>query len=127
MAYFAKLDETNTVVDILAVDNSDVGNLPFPESEPIGQSFLATMFPGEKFSQTSYNSNFRKRYAGIGYTYFAEYNGFAPPKAYPYFVFDENECEWIPPIPYPTTGGTYIWSDPAYAWIPTYVPFTTIG
>jgi hypothetical protein len=127
MAHFAKLDETNTVVDVLVVDNNDVGNLPFPESEPVGQDFLAKIFPGERFVQTSYNANFRKRYAGIGYTYFAEHGGFSPPKAYPYFVFDETECTWIPPIPYPTGGGTYGWSDEAYAWVAIKVPFTSIG
>ena len=127
MAHFAKLDETNTVVDVLVVSNDDIGNLPFPESEPVGQDFLTKIFPGERFVQTSYNSTFRKRYAGIGYTYFAEHAGFAPPKAYPYFVFDETKCEWAPPIPYPTNGGTYGWSHDAYAWVTVKVPFTSIG
>jgi hypothetical protein len=131
MAHFAKLDETNTVVEVLVVNNNDIGNLPFPESEPVGQDFLTKIFPGERFVQTSYNSNFRKRYAGIEYTYFVEHDGFAPPKAYPYFIFDVTECAWVPPIPYPTGGGKYAekytWVHEAYAWVVVNVPFTSIG
>jgi hypothetical protein len=71
MAYFAKL-ENNTVVQVISVSNDVCGEptLGFPETESAGRAFIANTlkFDGV-WKQTSYNGNFRGRYAGIGYTY----------------------------------------------------------
>ena len=81
MAHFAQLDGTK-VIEVIVVANNDCDNLPFPESEPIGQAFIASLgLPGE-WLQTSYNGNFRGTYAGIGYTFAAglgEYGEFVAP------------------------------------------------
>ena len=69
MAHFAKIDETNIVKDVIVVSNSDVDNLPFPESEPIGQAFITSVGLTGTWLQTSYNNNFRKQYAGVGFYY----------------------------------------------------------
>ncbi len=69
MAHFAKIDETNIVQEVIVVDNSNVDNLPFPESEPVGQAFIASIGIGGTWLQTSYNNNFRGTYAGIGFYY----------------------------------------------------------
>jgi len=71
MAYFAKL-ENNTVVQVISVSNDVCGEptLDFPETEALGQTFIAdTLKLNGTWKQTSYNANFRGRYAGIGYTY----------------------------------------------------------
>lgn len=64
MAHFAQM--TNGLVsDVIVVSNDDCDNLPFPESEPVGQAFIASLgIPGD-WLQTSYNGNFRGLYAGI--------------------------------------------------------------
>ena len=80
MAHFAKLDENNVVLEVLVVSNDALGNLPFPESEPVGVEFMRLLFPGTNWKQTSYNASFRGCYAGIGYTYNAESNEFIPPE-----------------------------------------------
>ena len=69
MAHFAKIDETNIVQEEIIVNNSNVDNLPFPESEPVGQAFIASIGIGGTWLQTSYNNNFRGTYAGIGFYY----------------------------------------------------------
>ena len=69
MAHFAKIDETNIVQEVIVVNNSNVDNLPFPESEPVGQAFIASIGIGGTWLQTSYNNNFRGTYAGIGFYY----------------------------------------------------------
>ena len=69
MAHFAKINEENIVQQVIVVNNSDCGGLEFPESESIGQSFINSIGLIGTWKQTSYNSNFRKNYAGIGYTY----------------------------------------------------------
>lgn len=87
MAYFAEIDNSNTVITVIAVNNETIDYLPFPESEPVGQAFIASLNLEGVWLQTSYNSNFRGRYAGIGYTYDAsigEYGEFvAPPDPEP--------------------------------------------
>ena len=69
MAHFAHLDDTNTVTKVIVISNDVVGDT-YPESEPVGQQFIADVlgFDGT-WLQTSYNANFRGAYAGIGYTY----------------------------------------------------------
>ena len=79
MAHFAKLDENNVVLEVLVVSNDALGNLPFPESEPVGVEFMNSLFPGTNWKQTSYNASFRGCYAGIGYTYDAERDEFVSP------------------------------------------------
>ena len=121
MAHFAKLDENNVVLEVLVVGNDDIHNLPFPESEPIGVAFLNTLFPNTTWKQTSYNNNFRFRYAGVGYTYHAdcgEHGGFAHPKPADNWVWVEETCEWVPPTPYPTDGYTYYWNFALNKWSP---------
>lgn len=133
MAHFAELDENNLVLRVLVVDNADVQNLPFPESESLGVAFLNTLFPDTRWVQTSYNNNFRMRYAGPGMEFHPAtetllQGSFAFPKQYNYFVWSDEKGDWIPPTPYPTTGRNYFWDHDAYAWIPFGpVPFTSIG
>ena len=68
MAYFAEI-QNNEIIQVIAISNTDVDNLPFPESEPIGQAFIASLGIVGDWLQTSYNANFRGRYAGMGFTW----------------------------------------------------------
>lgn len=80
MANFAQV--TNTIVEqVIVIANHDCDNLPFPDSEPVGQAFIASLGYTGDWLQTSYNGNFRGCYAGIGYTW----NGtdFVPPVVEP--------------------------------------------
>jgi hypothetical protein len=80
MAHFAKMNG-NTVQQVIVVSNDDVDNLPFPDSEPVGQAFLASIGLGGDWLETSYNANFRGVYAGINFTYDAVLDIFvAPPQ-----------------------------------------------
>ena len=81
MAYFAKL-ENNIVTEVIVISNDVCGEptLGFPETESAGRAFIANTlkFDGV-WKQTSYNNNFRGRYAGIGYTYDADLDEFIAP------------------------------------------------
>jgi len=86
MAHFADIDETNTVLQVIAIDNAEVDNLPFPESEPVGQAFIASLGLVGTWMQTSYHANFRGLYAGTQFTFDAtlgEYGEFLPPTVQP--------------------------------------------
>jgi hypothetical protein len=78
MAHFARIDN-NIVGQVIVVANSDCGGGEFPESEPIGQAFIASLGLDGEWLQTSYHANFRGAYAGIGYTYDAELDEFVVP------------------------------------------------
>jgi hypothetical protein len=78
MAHFAKVID-NTVLEVIVIANSDCDDLPFPESEPVGQAFIASLGLDGEWLQTSYNANFRGAYAGIGYSYDANADVFVAP------------------------------------------------
>ena len=63
MAHFARLDENNTVAEVVVVNNSDAPD------EATGIAFLLSLFGPANWRQCSYNGNIRKQYPGIGYTY----------------------------------------------------------
>ena len=82
MASFAELDNNNTVIRVISVSNEVCGEptLTFPDTDAAGRAFIAnTLKLGGTWKQTSYNSNFRGTYAGIGYTYDPTTDTFSPP------------------------------------------------
>jgi len=69
VAHFAEVDEYQIVRSVIVINNSDCGGGEFPDSEPIGQAFIASIGIEGEWLQTSYNNNFRGQYAGQGMTY----------------------------------------------------------
>jgi hypothetical protein len=78
MAHFAQLNG-NTVQQVIVVSNDDCGGGNFPESEPIGQAFIASLGLAGEWKQTSFSASFRGKYAGIGDTYDVENDVFVSP------------------------------------------------
>ena len=70
MAHFALVNE-NVVTNVITIDNYTLNDLPFPESEPVGQAFIATLpdlaIQVGTWVECSYNANFRGCYPGNGY------------------------------------------------------------
>ena len=80
MNYFAQV--TNNIVgNVIVVSDEDCDNLTFPDSEPVGQAFIASLGLTGEWLQTSETGAYRGCYAGIGYTW----NGtdFVPPVSEP--------------------------------------------
>lgn len=79
MAHFAKI-ENGTVTQVVVVNNDVLENKSFPESEAIGVAFCQSLYGADtEWKQTSYNSNFRGRYAGAGMTYDETLDEFVTP------------------------------------------------
>jgi len=99
MANFAELDQNNVVKQVLVVDNSSIGNLPFPDSEPVGIAYLQNLFGVDTvWAQTSYNASFRYNYAGIDYTFDASAapsGAFIPPYPGPGWYLDTTTYRWV--------------------------------
>jgi len=118
MANFAQLDENYIVTEVVVVNNETINDLPFPESEPVGVAFLQSLFGSTTiWKQTSYNANFRKNYAGIGYTYDQVLDAFIAPQPYPSWVLNTTTCQWQAPVPYPDDGKMYIWDEATLSWV----------
>jgi hypothetical protein len=67
MAHFARI-ENNIVQQVIVVNNEVLKNENDVEQESIGAQFCADTFGGE-WIQTSYNGNFRGKFAGAGMKY----------------------------------------------------------
>jgi hypothetical protein len=96
MAHFAKLDDNNVVIEVNAVNNAELIvkkttvtddgfiNVSTIESEEKGIAFLIEWSGGyTNWKQTSYNGNFRGKYAAIGDIYDAEAGEFRSPVVAP--------------------------------------------
>lgn len=82
IAHFAQVED-GVVRQVVVVNNTDCGNLDFPESEPLGQAFLSSIGLAGTWKQTSYNGNFRGQYAGSGHVYDEELDEFVAPVGIP--------------------------------------------
>jgi hypothetical protein len=95
MAHFAKLDQDNTVLEVLVVPDSE---------EHRGAEFLAQdLGLGGNWIQTSFTGKIRATFALPGMKYLPDADKFMPekPELNPSFVFDEQLWKWIPPVPEP--------------------------
>ena len=113
MAHFAELDNNNVVLRVVVVGNDCV-----PSDEHIdGETWCINFFKGGTWKQTSYNHNFRKQYAGIGYTYDAAKNKFISPQPYASWSLDAND-DWQSPVTYPTdiTDKFISWDEAGQKW-----------
>jgi len=124
MAHFAQLDENNVVIQVIVVSNNELMD-GTDESEAKGIAFCQSLYGADtRWVQTSYNNNFRKRYAGVGFTFDAALDAFVKPKPinYPSWVVDPVTIEWIPPVPRPTDD-VYKWNEDLIAWLRVPAPY----
>ena len=106
MAHFAKVNDENIVLEVLVTDND------YPNE---GYDWLVETFGG-RWVQTSYNARIRKNFAGIGFTYDEGRDAFIAPRPFESWELDEETCNWVAPIPYPTGDGLYTWNEEELEW-----------
>jgi len=117
MAHFAILDENNIVTEVIVIDNSDMIDENGQDSESAGIEFCKSLLGSDKnFKQTSYNNNFRKNYAGIGFTYDATRDAFIAEKPYPSWILNEDSCRWQAPVAKPNDNHIYSWNEQTVSW-----------
>ena len=129
MSYFANVpvlaNGKGSVIDVIAADQA------FIDSGAVGNPAF--------WWQTSYNTRgnvhygpdgqpdggipFRANYAGVGYTFDTNIvqdgvvGVFYSPSPYPSWVLDPQTYLWEAPIPYPSTGGPYVWDEATESWV----------
>ncbi len=144
MAHFAKLDSNNIVTQVIVVGDSDTTDSAGVETEAIGAAFCQKIAgSGTVWKQTSFNSNMRGNYAGIGHTYMtgvrtlgvASTDIFIGQQPHASWTVGINTAQWYPPAnpgeaPALTSsefsaGKFYVWnesnyqSNPSTAWVLT--------
>ena len=114
MAHFAQINSDNVVTQVIVVSNDDCGGGEYPASDSVGAAFCTNLLGGT-WKQTSYNNNFRKRYAGIGYTFNAELDAFVAPQPYPSWTLNTETADWEAPVARPTEGN-WTWNESTQQW-----------
>jgi len=125
MAHFAQIGYENKVLHVSVVRNEDILDENGNESEEIGIQFLKSVHGHlTNWLQTSYNGNFRYRYAGIGMVYNNQYDVFLFPQPYPSWTLNTETYEWDSPIPKPElteeqkeAGSYYEWNEEELEWV----------
>jgi len=103
MAYFAKLGTGNIIENVISINNSIITDANGIEQEQLGVDFINKLYKTEDvWKQTSYNRNFRKNYAGIGYQYDPQRDAFIAPKPFNSWILNETTCQWKEPVAMPT-------------------------
>jgi hypothetical protein len=91
MAHYAFLNQDNIVTEVIVgIDESEL-------IEGLDTETWYANFRGQTCKRTSYNGNYRKNYAGVGYSYDAVRDAFISPKPVNATGFDESTCRWIVP------------------------------
>lgn len=89
MAHYAFLNENNIVTEVIVGRNEDeVVNGISDWEKWYGD------FRGQVCKRTSYNGNYRKNYAGLGYYFDEVRDAFIPPKCHESAVLNEETCLW---------------------------------
>lgn len=110
MAHYAFLNADNIVTEVIVgIDETELIEGKDPETW-YGE------FRKQTCKRTSYNGNYRKNYAGVGYTYDAGRDAFIAPQPYASWILDEATCQWRAPIAKPANG-IYQWDEASVNWL----------
>tara|TARA_Y100001951_G_C11286047_1_gene268767 strand:- start:812 stop:1171 length:360 start_codon:yes stop_codon:yes gene_type:complete len=115
MAHFAEIGENDKVLRVIVVANEENVDGEGNENEVFGAKFCRELLGGT-WKQTSYNNSFRKRFAGLNFTYDSEKDAFIPPKPFNSWTLNESTLGWDAPVSYPEDGNDYIWDEPTTSW-----------
>tara|TARA_B100000886_G_scaffold19823_1_gene12717 strand:+ start:1071 stop:1400 length:330 start_codon:yes stop_codon:yes gene_type:complete len=105
MTFFAELDNTLTVVQVLN------GR---PEDD--GKELEICALSGRTYRQTYSDGSKRKNFAGKGYTYDKDRDAFISPKPFASWTLNDTTCLWEAPTTYPSDGKEYGWEESSKSW-----------
>jgi hypothetical protein len=88
MAHYAFLNDKNIVTEVIAGIDETL------TIEGLDTETWYGNFRGQMCKRTSYNGNYRKNYAGIGYSYDKSLDAFIAPKCHSIAILDEETCRW---------------------------------
>ena len=118
MANFA-LIKNSIVLSVIVIDNNIITDNG-TEIEQLGIDFIESLniksiYDYDAIRQTSYNGNFRSKYASIGDTWDEINNVFISPKPFASWTLNNN-FKWQAPVSYPSSGN-YTWNELELIWV----------
>ena len=88
MAHYAFLNNNNVVTEVITgIDETEL-------IEGLDTETWYGNFRGQVCKRTSYNGNYRKNYASVGFTYDVIRDAFIPPKCHNEATLNEDTCRW---------------------------------
>jgi hypothetical protein len=117
MAHYAFLDENNIVTEVITGRNEDEVVDGISDWEAAYGEIR-----NQVCKRTSYNNNYRKNYAGVGFYFDEARDAFIAPKPYDSWVLDEETCQWQAPTLHPTDGLIYQWVEADLNWQAVILP-----
>jgi len=127
--YFAKLNESNIVVQTIVVaDDIPTASGPLSDNpcHVDGETYCQNLYKHTNtWKQYFRDGSHRYRRAGLGYTYDESKDIFISPQPFPSWSLDNDTNEWIPPVARPENpelangGPTYVvvWEEANLRWI----------
>lgn len=125
MQHFAEIDAENRVLRVIVIADEDCSDENGNISEEIGAAFCNKITDSIPVTKTSrwvltFESNDnplgRKNFAGKKDYFDEARNAFYPDKDHDNWIFDEDKCQWVPPVPKPDDGLVYVWNQPTNTW-----------
>jgi hypothetical protein len=120
MAHYAFLDENNIVTEVITGVDENITQTNLDGTLVGGSSEAWEIFygnlRGQTCKRTSYNGNYRKNYAGIGFVYDQARDAFYKPQPFPSWALNEDTCQWESPVPYPDDDKLYVWNETTQEW-----------
>jgi len=124
MAYFAKLNNENEVIDVVSASDAINGEAYFLQLT--GYVHKQTSFntkqgvhydPQTQEPSADQSKAMRKNYASIGFKYHADIDAFVPPRSYDSWVLNPDKGDWEPPVAMPSDGKPYQWDEDSGSWV----------
>jgi len=123
MAHFARVDKiTKQALRVHVVDNERSLDDEMNEVDTISIAYLNEVHKNQpwindiEFVQCSYNSNFRKNYLGIGFTFDSVRDAFIHIKPFNGWVLNDDTCRWKTPELMLESVGPYMWNKQTLSW-----------
>jgi hypothetical protein len=132
MAHFAEIkSDDNEILRVVVISNDDVdanGGENSVEAETwvannmdpdeLIKQRLGGTYPSTYWKQTSYNDNFRGRFARVGGTYDSVNDVFVEIKPFPSWILDDDKCQWKSPVDKPDHTGyrSCVWYEEDQKW-----------
>jgi hypothetical protein len=120
MAHFAQIDGTNSVQQVLVIDQAEIDTGNWGDPATWVQTSYNTRggvyyIPNTNTPDSDQSKAFRKNYAGVGYTW--DGVGFISPKPYASWLLNSFSYIWEAPVPYPADGKIYEWNEATFSWV----------
>ena len=118
MAHYAFLNMANVVTEVIVGrDEGDTNtNWELEYQDVRKQVCKRTSYNTQGGVHSGDGTQYRKNYAGIGYTYDYARNAFIPSKPHASWTLDETSCNWQAPVAHPDDDKKYTWNEENQEW-----------